>query len=137
VRNDQVASFFTPTINVQGAFITGGSNSGVAKDHQDIFELQNYSTATAGKHTIRFGTRLRAYRDANESTSGANGNYLFQSVSQYLAGTPAQYQTTVVHNPLARALLFDAALFYQDDWRWKPNLTLSYGLRYEGQNRIS
>ncbi|HEV2709457.1 MAG TPA: carboxypeptidase regulatory-like domain-containing protein [Edaphobacter sp.] len=103
VRNDQFASFSTPTINVQGAFITGGSNSGVARDHQDIFELQNYSTATAGKHTIRFGTRLRAYRDANESTSGANGNYLFQSVSQYLAGTPAQYQATVVHNPLARA----------------------------------
>lgn len=136
VRNDQVASFFTPTINVQGAFITGGSNSGVAKDHQDIFELQNYSTATAGKHTIRFGTRLRAYRDANESTSGANGNYLFQSITHYLAGTPDQYQATVVHNPLARVLLFDAALFYQDDWRWKPNLTISYGLRYEGQNRI-
>ena len=33
--------------------------------------------------------------------------------------------------------LFDAALFYQDDWSMKPNLTLSYGVRYEGQNRIS
>ncbi len=28
------------------------------------------------------------------------------------------------------------ALFYQDDWRTKPNLTLSYGLRFETQNRI-
>jgi hypothetical protein len=129
VRNDQVAGFSLPTITVQGAFINGGSNAGAVKDHQNIFELQNYSTATAGKHTIRFGTRLRAYRDANESTSGANGNYIFQSVSQYLAGTPAQYQATVINNPLARALLFDASLFYQDDWRWKPNLTLSYGLR--------
>ena len=136
VRNDQLASFATPTITVQGAFIDGGSNSGAVNDHQDIFELQKYSTATAGRHTIRFGTRLRAYRDANESTSGANGNYIFQSVSQYLAGTPAQYQATVVNNPLARALLFDAALFYQDDWRAKPNLTVSYGVRYEGQNRI-
>ena len=136
VRNDQVASFSTPTINVQGAFITGGSNAGDVNDHQDIFELQNYSTATARKHTIRFGARLRAYRDANESTSGANGNYIFQSVAQYTAGKPAQYQTTVINNPLAHALLFDASLFYQDDWRWKPNLTLSYGLRYEGQNRI-
>jgi hypothetical protein len=136
VRNDQVASFFTPTITVQGAFVDGGSNSATVNDHQDIFELQNYSTATAGKHTIRFGTRLRAYRDVNESTSGSNGNYIFQSVSQYTAGTPAQYQATVVHNPLARALLFDASLFYQDDWRVKPNVTFSYGLRYEGQNRI-
>jgi hypothetical protein len=136
VRNSQVASYFTPTVTVQGAFTTGGSNSGVARDHQDIFELQNYSTATAGSHTIRFGARLRTYRDANYSTAGSNGNYLFTSIDQYLAQTPAQYQATVIQNPLARAILFDGALFYQDDWRAKPNLTLSYGLRFETQNRI-
>jgi Carboxypeptidase regulatory-like domain len=136
VRNSQIASYFTPTVTVQGAFTTGGSNSGFAQDHQDIFELQNYSTATAGRHTIRFGARLRAYRDVNDSTSGSNGNYLFTSIDQYLAQTPAQYQATVIKNPLARALLFDGALFYQDDWRAKPNLTLSYGLRFETQNRI-
>ncbi len=136
VRNAQLASLATPTITVQGTFINGGSNSGNVNDHQDIFELQNYSTASAGKHTIRFGARLRAYRDANESTSGSNGNYIFQSANQYLAQTPAQYQATVIGNPLARALIFDASLFYQDDRRWRPNLTLSYGLRYEGQNRI-
>src|ERR1700722_176151 len=136
VRNNQVASYVTPTVTVQGAFTTGGSNSGVARDHQDIFELQNYSTATAGSHTIRFGTRLRAYRDANYSTAGANGEYLFTSIDQYLAQTPAQYQATVIQNPLARALLFDAALFSQDDWRARPNLTVSYGLRFETQNRI-
>jgi hypothetical protein len=136
VRNSQVTSYFTPTVTVQGAFTTGGSNSGVARDHQDIFELQNYSTATAGGHTIRFGARLRTYRDANYSTAGSNGNYLFTSIDQYLAQTPAQYQATVIQNPLARAILFDGALFYQDDWRAKPNLTLSYGLRFESQNRI-
>jgi hypothetical protein len=136
VRNSQVASYFTPTVTVQGAFTTGGSNSGVARDHQDIFELQNYSTATAGSHTIRFGVRLRAYRDANYSTAGSNGNYLFTSIDQYLAQTPAQYHATVIQNPLARAILFDGALFYQDDWRARPNLTMSYGLRFETQNRI-
>lgn len=136
VRNSQTANTFTPTVTVQGAFTTGGNSSGVVRDHQDIFELQNYSTATAGLHTIRFGARLQAYRDANYSTSGANGTYIFQSLDHYLAGKPDQYQATVIKNPLVRVLLFDAALFYQDDWRWKPNFTLSYGLRYEGQNRI-
>ncbi|GGG73438.1 TonB-dependent receptor [Edaphobacter dinghuensis] len=136
VRNSQTANTFTPTVTVQGAFTTGGNSSGVVRDHQDIFELQNYSTATAGLHTIRFGARLQAYRDANYSTSGVNGTYIFQSLDHYLAGKPDQYQATVIKNPLARVLLFDAALFYQDDWRWKPNFTLSYGLRYEGQNRI-
>jgi hypothetical protein len=136
IRNSQTPDFLTPTVTVQGAFITGGSNSSVVQDHQDVFELQNYSTATAGLHTMRFGARLHAIRDANYSTSGENGNYVFQSIDHYLAGTPDQYHVTVVNNPLARAILFDGALFFQDDWRVKPNLTLSAGLRFEGQNWI-
>jgi hypothetical protein len=136
VRNDQVPSYFNPAVTLQGAFTTGGSNAGAVQDHQDLLEFHNYSTATAGRHTMRFGTRLRTYRDANYSTSGMNGNYLFDSVGQYQAKTPAQYQATVVENPLARVVLFDAALFFQDDWRWKSNFILSYGLRFEGQNRI-
>jgi hypothetical protein len=31
----------------------------------------------------------------------------------------------------------DGALFIQDDWRIKPNITLSSGLRYETQNNLS
>ena len=137
IRNEQTPKFLTPTITVQGAFITGGNNSDVVQDHQDVFELQNYSTATAGHHTMRFGVRLHAIRDANYSTSGANGNYVFQSIDHYLAETPDQYRVTVVNNPLARATLFDGAGFFQDDWRTKPNLTLSAGLRFETQNWIS
>ncbi len=136
IRNSQKANFLTPAVVVEGAFTDGGNSSGVLQDHQDILELQNYSTAIAGGHTIRFGARLRTYRDANYSTSGANGTYIFQSIAHYVNETPDQYQVTTVKEPLARALLVDAALFFQDDWRWKPNFTLSYGLRYEEQNRI-
>lgn len=137
VRSYQTSLYGTPAIAVQGAFTTGGNSTGVGQDHQDIFELQDYWTATSGQHTMRFGTRWRAYREANYSTAGANGSYIFQTVQHYLAETPDQYSATVVNNPLAKALMVDGAFFYQDDWKWKPNFTLSYGLRMEGQNRIS
>jgi hypothetical protein len=39
--------------------------------------------------------------------------------------------------PLASVSQFDIGLFANDDWRVRPNLTLSYGLRYETQSNIS
>lgn len=136
IRNSQTAAYFTPTVTVQGAFTTGGNSSGIYQDHEDDLELQDYFTATAGNHTLRFGVRLRSYRDANYSTSAANGTYTFSSIANYQAGTPSQYSATIIQNPLARALLFDGALFFEDDWRVNSTLNLGLGFRYEGQNRI-
>jgi hypothetical protein len=135
-RDNQNPLFNTPTITVQGAFTGGGNNEGIIRDAQDHYELQNYTTAALGTHTIRFGARLRAVRDSNESTSGFNGSYTYASLNSYAAGTPSQYEVTV-GTPAARVTVFDAGVFYQDDWRLHPNFTLSYGLRYEGQNRIN
>jgi hypothetical protein len=136
IRSVQNAAYFTPAVTVQGAFTEGGNGTGTVEDHQDDFELQNYSTATAGSHALRFGVRLRAYRDANDSTGGANGTYTFSSLAAFEAMTPSLYSQTEISNPLARAILFDGALFLQDDWKARKGLVLSLGLRWEGQNRI-
>ena len=127
----------TPSVTVQGAFTTGGNGIGTLRDHQDVFMLQNYGTATAGPHTMRFGARARAYRDADYSTAGANGSYFFRQ-RRGLPGrhAPSQYSATVIENPLARVLLFDGSLFVQDDWHVSRSFLLGLGLRYEAQNHI-
>ena len=135
-RNSQVATSTDPTVTVQGAFTGGGSNSGAVKDNQDRFEFQDYVTAAEGKHALNFGTRLRLTHEVNSSTSGFNGNYIYSSLNTFAAGTPSEYDVTI-GNSTAKVNLFDAALFYQDDWSVRPNLSLSYGIRYESQNRIS
>ena len=50
-------------------------------------------------------------------------------------GQPAQFNISS-GNPEASVSQFDFALYVQDDWRVRPNLTLSYGLRYEHQTNI-
>jgi hypothetical protein len=136
-RYQDIAVNDSPTVTLQGSFNAGGNNGGVVRDNQDIYELQNYFAAAEGKHSLNFGTRLRAYRDADYTTGGTNGQYTFSNLTSYVNKTPQTYQVTQINQYTARAILFDAALFYQDDWRVNQRLTFSYGLRWETQNRIN
>ncbi len=146
IGNNGTSAFPTPAVTLQGAFTSGGNGSGTLHEHEDIFMLQDYGTATAGVHTLRFGARARAWRDANYTTAGQNGSYYFSSApsysgcgaDQYAPTTcaPSLYSATVIENPLARALLFDGSLFLQDDWRVNRSFLLGMGARYEGQNYI-
>jgi hypothetical protein len=135
-RNNQFAQSADPTITVQGAFTGGGSNQGTVRDNQDRFELEDYLTAAKGAHALKFGGRLRFTRDSSYSTSGFNGNYIYASLAAYAANTPSEYDVTV-GKANSGVNMLDAGLFFQDDFKARPNLTLSYGLRYEAQDQIS
>jgi hypothetical protein len=52
-----------------------------------------------------------------------------------LGGGPTQFSISV-GNPEAGVNQVDYGLYIQDDWRLRPNFTLSLGLRYEGQTNI-
>jgi hypothetical protein len=143
-----------PGFGVGGYFNAGGGGS--SSDHSDHLELQNITTMSAGAHAIKFGTWLRDNRDATTSNGGFNGSFSFQSLSAYvtmLNGLPAN-QTSIPSAVIAaggqpnkltyttgkEAFLgnvFDAAVFFQDDWKFNKFLTLSGGLRWEGENHIA
>ncbi|HKM82045.1 MAG TPA: TonB-dependent receptor [Candidatus Acidoferrum sp.] len=49
----------------------------------------------------------------------------------------ASYYSQTFGRPSASVTLVDAGLFVQDDWKLRPNVTISYGLRFETQNNFS
>jgi hypothetical protein len=133
VQTPQSAS---PTIIVPYEFQGGGSNSGNITDRQNHYELQNYTSVAFGKHVLKFGGRLRDLQETNGATSNFNGVFTFPTLAAFEANTPIQF-TLTTGIPAASSNLFDAGLYIQDDWRWRPNVTISSGLRFETQNHIS
>jgi hypothetical protein len=132
----QTPNSTAPTVIVPFEFQGGGSNFGNIIDHQNHYELQNYTSVAFGKHLLKFGARLRDLQEQNAATSNFNGVFTFPSLAAFEASEPIQFALTA-GAPLASSNLFDAGLYVQDDWRWRPNVTLSGGLRFESQNQIA
>ncbi len=155
-----------PTIQVQDAFTGGGSQIGLSSNQQNRFELTNNTSIARGLHTIRFGARLRSTHITNISPQNFGGTWTFAgsrqignpnaltSIQVYqitlqglnaglspaairAAGGGATQFTIAAGNPKATVSQTDFGGFAQDDWKFRPNLMLSFGLRYENQSNIS
>jgi hypothetical protein len=153
-RDAQSAQDLSPTIDVMGAFTGGGSAQANADTHTDQYELQDNASLSLGRHLLKFGGRLRANREASYSAANFNGTFTFSSLAAYqiteaglqqgwsaaqiqAAGGGAAQFSIVYGQPRFRSTLFDAGVYTQDDWRLRPRLTLSYGLRLESQNHLN
>ena len=149
--NSAVSS--APAVQVPEAFVFGGTSMTLNGRLENRYEIQESLMLSRGKHTLRFGGRLRAIQEDNSSGEDYNGVFTFTSLDAYriteqglLAGlTPAQIRAQGggasqfaigAGEPMARINQFDVGLFAQDDWRILRNLTLSGGFRYENQTNI-
>ena len=133
----------SPTIRVLDSFTGGGANVGNAFSDERRFELNNTTSVVRGNHIIRFGGRLRHVNLSDASPNNFAGTFTFTTMGQYrdtILNVPGAYpsQFTIAGgDPEAAVGQTDIGLFVLDDWRVRPELTLSFGLRYERQTNIS
>src|SRR5437764_6249441 len=155
-----------PTISVQDAFTGGGSQIGLSSNIHKRSEGTNIISLSTGSHPVKFGGRLRDAHITRLSPQTFGGTWTFggsrrtgnpnglNSIQVYqitlqglqqgktagqiraLGGGTTQF-TIATGNPKATVGQWDFGGFVQDDWRYRPNLTLSFGLRYENQDNIS
>lgn len=155
-RNEQIGNNSVPALNVAGSFNSGGSQVGQSVNERKFWELNNFTARQHGSHAIKFGGRIRhvSVDDTNENNFGGSwsftGGFGLTSIQRYQLTLQLQEQGLTPEqiraqgggaatfsinsgNPFADVTQTDYGVFLQDDWRVRPNLTFSYGLRYETQ----
>jgi Carboxypeptidase regulatory-like domain len=111
------------------SIVFGSSTTSSSDRKENRFQIQESLTAIAGSHTLRFGADVQKIKSVYIDNFDATGTYRFLSFFDYLGNRTSRY----THNYLADSEISNVyyGVFFQDDWKVAPSVSLSYGVRYE------
>ncbi len=115
--------------NRSGTLVAGSSTTGASDRREARWQLQDALTLVGGPHSLKLGGDLQRIRSTFIDLADVTGTYNFASASDFLANTPNRFRQRF--NTESTQQNTYAGLFAQDEWRVRPNLVLSFGLRYE------
>jgi hypothetical protein len=114
-----------------GNLTAGSSNLSGIDRREKRWQIQETIALVQGKHTLRAGMDLQLIRSRFVDLSDVTGTFRFASPADFLANKPARYQHRF--NTGSELRNNYAGLFAQDDWRVRPDLTVSFGLRWDNE----
>ncbi len=121
----------------------------------DTLQLFADVTKIYGSHTFTGGIDFRAYKESTLSPGYADGEFAFKNSSGspvtgsntasapafgsayalFMLGIPSSGSYNI--SPAFQYNSFLDAYFLQDDWKMKPNLTVSMGVRFEHETPVN
>jgi hypothetical protein len=119
------------TIAIYGPQASGLSYGNVGYQFSDTrYHLVNNVSFVTGAHTAKLGLDANIVSGRTTFDPGSNGMYTFNSLADFSARRPFQYQQ-FAGTGTTNATMQQLAVYVQDEWRVLSGLTISPGLRYE------
>ncbi len=126
--------------NRSGTLIAGNSTTasnfsfpGTRKETRKQF--QETLNVVVGNHSLKFGGDAQIIKSDYLDLQDATGTFNFLSVRNFLDNNVGRYRRNFGRQTGQENTYF--GLFFQDEWRLRPNITLSLGLRFEKETIIS
>lgn len=117
-----------------GTLVAGSSTSGGTDRKELRFQLQDVFSFVSGNHSLKAGVDFHRIRSEFAALSDASGTFNFASAGDFLAGVPSRFRQTFGTTAIQRNTY--AGFFMQDEWQIRPQLLVSYGLRYERETIV-
>jgi hypothetical protein len=129
--------------NLSFSSLTGIRDVAPSARSDSRFQLSYSMTRPFDRHSFRVGGDLRFDRSSGLNNNDARGTLIFTGLysaggpvrsygldfADFLLGMPQQATVQYTDEVVLKGRAFN--LFVQDDWRWRGNLTLNLGARYE------
>ena len=124
-----------PEIQISGftGYLGAGGRTGIRGPDGGASFIDNVSYLH-GKHNFKFGFQFMDLVYDNDAYSTANGDVKFNSLTNFLTGKVKSVKL-LEGNPNQVARGHWSSVFFQDDYRISPKITLNMGLRWEYQGR--
>ena len=123
-----------PAIVVNGAF-TGGQSQTFQASQETVLRFQDFATYPRNRHTLRFGAEARPKWLEASDGSNFGGIFEFSSLDQFAIASPFVFRVNQ-GKPAVSFSQHEAAGFFQDEMRLRPNISLTLGLRYDWLSNI-
>jgi hypothetical protein len=115
--------------NRSGTLVAGASTAGASDRRETRWQLQDTLTLVSGAHTFKVGGDLQRVRSTFIDLADATGTYNFASAADFLDNAPNRFRQRFNTDSTQRNSY--AGLFAQAEWRARPRLNVTAGLRYE------
>ena len=134
-ESDSISASGETTVRVQDAFTDGGAQISGGRRFWELSVADNLDIPIGKKHSVRTGFEVETGNYVGDELRNFAGTFTFPTLLAYETGRPNNY-TIREGNPYVEYNNTEAGLFIQDDYRFKKNLLLSFGGRYEMQSLI-
>lgn len=129
IRNGITQPIGLPQINIAGGALSIGGPSNFPSGRGDTtFVASDVWSCLCGRYSLKIGGEYRQF--LNNNFRRGTGTFNFPSVAAFLADTANSFSVTLGNqsSSIAQGAL---GAFVQSNYRWRPNLTLELGLRYD------